>query len=177
MAADGLTIDTCMQLGIPLPLDIRRLHDLIRAAGPQGRFQAPVVRQTVAIPSGDVRTMTFPVPTGHVAFCASNLTVRSDYYHKDLALTFYRDDSAIDTPTGVPLTEPLDIALEHFTPVTRQFRVALVNGALAQSAQVTVTFEYLALEKSYYESFYRPLVQAGYRALEALVAQIEGGSR
>lgn len=151
-----------------ITIEPRTITDFIQVVAPLGKCQSYSVAFTMAAPAGTTSQYIYRLPSGWVSIIRLDYIYTSDFYDPNLTLEAWIEEERRPVTLGpLPLTGPRSMKVEM---VVKHYGMdwELVN-ATATDALITLELQALWLEKSYYEDFYKPLIEKIYNAAEALI--------
>jgi len=174
-SAGGISIGRGATLDTVIPINPKALTELVMSMSDAIPGIAQVFFNLFAytVPGPGAFTITTTTPSGWVIVFTDGLELTSDFYDPNLTFTLTVADDIIAVNT--PITRNILIPWSVFKPVRDNLLVTFtaVNTTLI-TAVVSATQTSLGLEKNYFESFYKPLLQKGYVKLQEVLEFVEG---
>ena len=124
----------------------------------------------MVVPGPGVLTYTQTSPPGWVIIYAYQVGFSSDFYSSSLMITGFTVAGLSVIPGLIPLTRSIDIPGSIIQPVHENTDLVINFANLTVTdAEITLMGTALGLEKSFYDRFYKPLIQKGYATLEEVI--------
>ncbi|GAH57609.1 unnamed protein product, partial [marine sediment metagenome] len=150
---------------VSIPLDPEVLNRALQAMGLKGQIWVPTIRQSWACPAGATTVFPLGVPSGFVDTRRIG-TLSSDFYDPNVSVQVFVDDSLV-TPFGIALTGQSTVDFGEFFVKHREILISTTNNT-ATDAVLTLEVTPSFLLESFYEEFYRPIIEYMYRSLQGV---------
>lgn len=160
---------------LTLPLSPPVLNQMINAANLPGVAVMGVDQISVLVPAGNTVTVTIPTRPGTVAVATSPIRVSASYYSSAITIDFFVDGRSVtsqDYQYSLTGEDAVDLGQYYYA---YQAIVAIIANKSATDTTLFGKFEGLAIERGFFESFYKPIIEYGYRILAAQAQVLNGG--
>lgn len=148
---------------VSVPLDPEVLNRAIQAVTPLGKARFGTTRGAVLCPAGLTTSWTHYMMTNY--YCTDReIYFSADFYDPLIVVNIYVDDHLV-TPYGIQLTGPGPLNFGDYYVKKTKVDVVAVN-ATATPCVISSHWNWTSLEKSFYDEFYRPILNYMYRSLE-----------
>lgn len=152
-----------------MTIEPKTITEFIEAVSPPGKtIGRRDIAFTMVAPAGTTNQYAFRMPSGWVSIVRTPFVFTSDFYDPGLTVEVWVEETRIPVTYGaLPMTGPRTLDLS-FRVKRYGMDYEIVNGT-ATDALITIEATGFWLEKSYYEEFYKPLIEKIYQAAEALI--------
>jgi hypothetical protein len=150
-----------------VPLDPEGLNGAIQAMRLKGQTMFPMTRLAWACPAGVTTDFTLTVPANYIDTRRS-CRLSSDFYDPNIIVNIFVDDT-LATPQGIALTGATTVDFGEFYVKTLSIRISTANGT-AVPAVLSLEMVPSLLEKSFYETFYAPIMAYMYAQLKEVAS-------
>ena len=150
---------------VTIPLDPEVLNRALQAMKLKGLMSFPTTRFTWLCAAGAITNFTVFMPEGLV--CTRRMgTLTSNFYDPNITVLCFVDGE-LATPYPIPLTGEVVVDLGEYYVKHRDLRFTVVNATVT-NALLSWTKVSSLMEKSFYESFYVPIIEYVYKTLEGV---------
>ncbi|MBA7612424.1 hypothetical protein ES703_19660 [subsurface metagenome] len=146
-----------------IPLEPRVLNHVIQAMGLHAMSFFPTTKASWVCTAGATTCLPLPMPDGYIAVCTDYI-LSSDFYDPNITVNVYVDDR-LTTPFGIALTGLTAMEYAEYHVKYKDVLVEVINAS-AFDAQVSFQVFACFVQKSFYEEFYRPVINYIWKALE-----------
>lgn len=153
-------------ININLPLDFEVLNTLLQGTRYEGKIEVTHWRVSWLCPAGATTNIPLYLPSGMICTRRKGLLL-SDYYDPSVVANILVDRKVI-TPFGMPMVCSCEFDFGEGYVKREVVEINTVNGT-ATDARLTLDMTCNMMEKSFFESFYQPLIELVYKTLEEVV--------
>lgn len=150
---------------ISIPFGPEALNEAIQALGSTGKTMFPMERLFWTCAAGATTAYPLTLPTGFVCtrrFCI----LSSDFYDPGIIVNVSVDGQDV-TPFGIALTGLTTIDFGQYYAKHREILISTANATVT-AAVLTLEIVPSLLEKSFYDSFYVPIIEYMDSALQEI---------
>jgi len=162
--AEEAKLPEIMPALVTIPLDPEVLNRALQAMK-LGNTSFPTTRFVWVCPAGVTTIYTISLPEGLVCTRRTGI-LSSDFYDPNI-LVYQYVDGQLATPYPIPLTGETEIDSGEYYVKHRDLRFIVINGTAFNATLSWLKVSSL-MEKSFYDSFYVPIIEYMFRTLEGV---------
>lgn len=160
-----------------LPLSPIVLNEMINAANMPGVSKLGAWKLTVNVPAGQTVVVSVPVLPGTVTVFAAPMKVTATYYSANITADVLVDGYDITPYPEYALTGDDQIEFGQYYYMRIGMQGTITNNT-ATNTLITFGVEVMAIQRDFFETFYRPLIEYSVdtlKSLAELVLAAKGG--
>ena len=162
---------------LTLPLSPTTLNQMVNAADIPGTSKIGVWKLSVNVPAGQTVVVNVPVLPGTVAVFAAPLEVTATYYSSQITADVWVDGNDVTpAPWEYAITGDDQIDFGQYYYMRIGLTGTITNNSTT-STLITFKVEVMAIDSTFFDKFYKPIIQYSVDARQSLANFVSGQSK